>query len=162
MKNYRLVGDKEKFRKEFGRLVSVEEINGDVITVGDRCTLELVRNGVIPKLAIIDFKEQREPLGDEFKELKYNAYVLHVFNPPGYITDHLVGAVEKALEKTPARIEVKGEEDLAAVVVMQKAPIGSKLVYGIKDKGMMLVEINEEARNIANDLMNEMEEIEWN
>jgi uncharacterized protein (UPF0218 family) len=53
---------------------------------------------------------------------------------------------------------VKGEEDLAALVVMMYAPNGTLIVYGQPDEGAVLVEENEDVRNSAVRSYESMEE----
>jgi len=44
---------------------------------------------------------------------------------------------------------VEGEEDLLTLVVMVTAPLGSLVVYGQPNEGLVLVEVNGEAREKA-------------
>jgi len=70
-----------------------------------------------------------------------------------------VEEVEKALRiKTPTKMLIEGEEDLAALVCAAVAPDRSCLIYGIPKKGMTLVHIDVNVRERAKRFINEMEE----
>ena len=75
------------------------------------------------------------------------------------ITAELVEAVKNAFEGDVHLIRVDGEEDLATVVCMLLAPLGTNIVYGWPGKGMMLVTTDEDIRKEAEALMNMMEEL---
>jgi uncharacterized protein (UPF0218 family) len=50
------------------------------------------------------------------------------------------------------RIFVKGEEDLAALPAMMMAPVGSVIMYGQPDKGVILVRVTESKKAEIKDL----------
>jgi uncharacterized protein (UPF0218 family) len=65
-----------------------------------------------------------------------------VRNPAGVITDELWDAIEtvlKHLEKGPFCIEVEGEEDLASLAAIYLAPGGVTVIYGLPNKGVVVV-----------------------
>lgn len=117
---------------EFERLVSV----GDVVTA------ELLRGGIEPDIAIIDCLAMRAPIDDETREVEgfFPSYV-RVENPPGHITRELQEAIETATP--PLKIIVEGEEDLATLPAVLSSPLGSIVVYGQPDQGMVVVKVTE-------------------
>ena len=47
------------------------------------------------------------------------------------------------------KIEVEGEEDLAALVAIATAPDGAHVIYGLPQRGLMVVEVNDDTRQLA-------------
>ncbi|HUS56655.1 MAG TPA: DUF359 domain-containing protein, partial [Thermoplasmata archaeon] len=47
------------------------------------------------------------------------------------------------------KIEVSGEEDLAALVVMATGPLGAHVIYGQPRRGLVLVHLDERIRDLA-------------
>jgi len=76
--------------------------------------------------------------------------LVHVTNPPGKITLALWKAVRDAANaKDRVKIEVSGEEDLAALVAIATAPEGAHVIYGLPKRGLMIVDVNHESRELA-------------
>jgi hypothetical protein len=119
-----------------------------IAVVGDVASTHVVRAGYRPKLVIIDFKTRRnEELGLASEIKLIGKERIKVVNPPAQITPALWDAVEKAYKmKGPVRIEVDGEEDLAALVCIVTAPEGSLVIYGVPGKGMTVVTVNEHTK----------------
>jgi uncharacterized protein (UPF0218 family) len=74
-----------------------------------------------------------------------------VKNPPGHITKTLVAAVKKAVKiylntNSPQIIRVLGEEDLAGVPAILFSPLGSVVLYGQPEEGIVLVEVTKEKK----------------
>jgi uncharacterized protein (UPF0218 family) len=67
---------------------------------------------------------------------------LQIKNPPGIITDELWDAIKtvfKNLKNGPVCIEVDGEEDLASLAAIYLAPGGVTVIYGLPNKGVVVV-----------------------
>lgn len=112
-----------------------------LIAIGDIVTAELLAAGLKPDIAVVDFKVMRTPAGERveraIKALK--APIIKVKNPAGTITPELREALEGT--KTPLKILVEGEEDLAVLPAVLAAPLGSVVAYGQPGEGMVLVEV---------------------
>ncbi len=131
-----------------------------VISVGDVVSLALIQNHVVPHLTIYDRSTERRPMTalDRYIDEIEGRNVV-VKNEPGTIGPSLVEEVEKALRiKTPTKMLIEGEEDLAALVCAAVAPDRSCLIYGIPKRGMTMVRIDVNVRERAKRLINEMEE----
>jgi uncharacterized protein (UPF0218 family) len=114
-------------------------------SVGDVVTSELVKRGIFPDLAIVDHKVMREPITEEMKALlSWPVRTVKVHNPPSTITDELLEAIK--LPK-PLRIEVEGEEDLAALACGFLLPENSLILYGQPREGVVAVRVTEEKKN---------------
>ncbi len=79
-----------------------------------------------------------------------------VNNPPGNVTDELQELVRKSLkEKSKVKIFVKGEEDLAVFPFILESPINTVILYGLKDKGVM-VKVSKNIKNECKKLLRYM------
>jgi uncharacterized protein (UPF0218 family) len=81
-----------------------------------------------------------------------------VRNPSWEITVDLWRAIGEAF-KTGDRvlIEVQGEEDLAALACIAMAPDGSAVLYGLPDRGVVVVKASARARGQALDILRRMD-----
>jgi len=149
---------REELKKPFGKVCNTHEMliearsaKGLVISVGDRCTYDLLRSSVHPHICIFDFRCMREPIGKGMQSFLEQARssMRAVQNPAGEITRELKEAVQGALSKEEGTILIEGEDDLASLLVMAHAPIGSLLIYGQPNVGAVLVKIDEEKRKAA-------------
>lgn len=118
-----------------------------LITVGDVVTATFIQANIIPNISIIDFKTKRETISDQ-QVLKYLPKPTStVHNPSGTIDQEAVVAFQKALQsKQPIAIGVTGEEDLLTLPAILLAPLGSVVVYGQSDVGMIQVLVTEEKK----------------
>lgn len=125
-----------------------------VIAVGDATTETLLSAGVIPQLQIVDGKEMRmaRTLPLTSHKTEFQAY-----NPPGTISQDAVGTVIRALtSEKPARVVVRGEEDLLALVVAALAPEDAVILYGQPRKGLVFLKETPRLRKRALQLLAEI------
>ncbi len=149
---------KEELRKPLGRVVKEigkEEIKGKVVSVGDMVTMVLQKNGIIPDIAVVDYRIERK----EYKGERFHAEeIIKVRNPAGMITRELWNAIATAYTKDKSiLIEVEGEEDLAALPAIYLAPDNTTVIYGLPSKGMVVVEVGEEERKKVGNFLKEIE-----
>jgi len=156
-----------ELRRPFGGVLSTEQLvleltarKGLLVTVGDECTYSLIKAGITPDIVIYDLRIKRQDVVGDIRDVlgKFDDGEIIVHNQAGVIMDELIESVKDALEKGKGKILVKGEEDLAALVVMMYAPDGALVVYGQPDEGAVLVEMNEDIRNKAVRSFESMEE----
>jgi hypothetical protein len=117
-----------------------------VIFVGDSVSKRAVAQGIPRDVMIIDNKEKRartKPLGAR------TTRVFRVRNDPGTIGSEPWAAVEEAIESGDATMIVEGEEDLLTLVAMAVAPLGSFVIYGQPGEGLVVVEVDDAAKNKA-------------
>ncbi len=122
-----------------------------VVTVGDVVTMTLLQMRTEPDVAVFDYRTQRSEDSKARERIsKMSGRVVKVENPPGRITPALWRAVRDAVNsKERIKIEVSGEEDLAALVAIATAPNGTHVIYGLPRKGLVVVETDERARSTA-------------
>lgn len=123
-----------------------------LITVGDVCSKELVINGVIPDVVIIDGKTRRKkmPWKTKFTGRKFIA-----INKPSTISAGLVDAVSRSFGKRTL-VCVKGEEDLAVLPAIKYCPYGSIVIYGLWFKGVVAVKAVKAMKNKINRFLERM------
>jgi hypothetical protein len=128
-----------------------------LIVVGDVATAELLKAGVRPDVAVIDFLVMRSFVSNDVKKIidGYNIPIIRVENPAGAISPELHHALETA--KPPVKIVVRGEEDLATLPAVLTAPIGSLVVYGQPNEGVVLIEVTEEKKREFQSLLEKFE-----
>jgi len=115
-----------------------------LVSVGDVVTAELVKRGILPDLAIIDHRVKRVPIPEEMKALlSWPVTTVKVNNPRSTITNELLEAIK--LPK-PLRIEIDGEDDLAALACGFLLPEGSLILYGQPEEGVVAISVTEERR----------------
>ena len=131
-----------------------------IATIGDICTLKIIQQIRVPNLCIIDYKTKRDTKLsiDQKKNInEINSESVTVKNPAGTITKELWNKIEDALgNENNTKIIVDGEEDLATLAVISLSRIGAKVIYGMPDRGMVVVDVNQQAKKRANDFLNRM------
>jgi len=122
-----------------------------VVSVGDVVTVTLLRMKMEPDVAVFDYRTQRaEDVGAREIIAGMSGRLVKVENPPGRITRALWRDVRDAVNaEDRVKIEVSGEEDLAALVAIATGPEGTGVLYGIPNKGMVLVRVGPESRAFA-------------
>jgi len=154
------------FRRPFGKLYSgsqddaakrvIRQLKGSkglIVTVGDMTSYSLIKNGLKPDMIIIDGKQKR----GKFKgRIAFRGAEIKAKNPARHITVELWKAVETSisgLKKKKVKILVKGEEDLAVLPCAIHLPLGSRIVYGQFDEGLVVVNVDEERKERAKALL---------
>ena len=69
--------------------------------------------------------------------------------------DNIFKSLKKKYENN-TKIIVDGEEDLATLAVISLSKIGAKVIYGMPDRGMVVVDVDQQAKKRANDFLNRM------
>jgi hypothetical protein len=124
-----------------------------IISVGDATTEKLIKYGIIPSLQIVDGLEKRFKRKPPSSGVKTEVTCI---NPAAEITKESIDAIKKAIQSPPARIMVIGEEDLLVLPVCTLAPQNAVVLYGQPNEGLVIVQINSEIRNKAQEIMDAM------
>jgi uncharacterized protein (UPF0218 family) len=149
---------REELSRQIGEIVPDDEIVGRlkgrqrVVCVGDIVTMTLLQRNIEPDVAVFDYRTQRsEDEGAKERIAGMRGDLIRVRNPQGMITRDLWRAVRDAVRgQTRVKIEVAGEEDLAALVAIACSPEGTCVIYGLPGKGLMLVPVDDASRAFAN------------
>ena len=147
----------ELAKPTFGTLTSADGLEGliagsrRVICVGDMVTVTLLDMGKAPDVAVFDYRTQRSENPDAVARIAgMSGTLVQVANPPGMITKALWRAVRDAVRSSKrTKIKVDGEEDLAALVAIAMAPEGAHVIYGLPQRGLMVVRAEDSARAAA-------------
>ncbi|MCD6215689.1 MAG: pantetheine-phosphate adenylyltransferase [Candidatus Aenigmarchaeota archaeon] len=150
------------FRKPFGKVFTdvkkaKRHLKGKIVTVGDFSTMALLKIGKIPDIAIIDGKTGRKPVKNVEKELKKSLQkkgkkliVLNAKNPASSVSRQAWDSVKKAFSfytsGAAVLIKIKGEEDLLVMPSTYFAPVGTNILYGLPNKGLILVRVNKKKK----------------
>jgi uncharacterized protein (UPF0218 family) len=156
---------RENLRWPMGPLVRGPEVLttiqgvSPVVTVGDFCTLDLIARGRTPDISVVDFKTKREEdpeLREAFERIP--ARILRLTNPPATIMPEAWSVVSEAFKsKERVRIEVRGEEDLLALVCIALAPPTAAVLYGMPSQGVVVVRTDEPAKRRVRDILDRMD-----
>ncbi len=134
----------ENSEQAFEYLESVDKEK--IITVGDRVSATLIDGGFEPDMVIVDFTVERDPASKQTVETvrNYSIPEVRIENPPGVISSELWDTISDF--RTPIKIIVEGEEDLAVLPATLSAPLGSVVVYGQPGRGLVIVKVSEEKK----------------
>jgi len=132
---------------------------GRIVAVGDMVTYHLLEAGFTPDVAVVDGKTEREEVDEEIVEC-WSALpvVARVENEPATVSREVVDALRDALDDdNRSLIEVEGEEDLVVLPAIVLASDGDMVLYGQPGEGMVYVEVNDEMRVRALDMLRRMD-----
>lgn len=153
---------KGELRKPLEGIISEENLKhlkNPIISVGDKVTLSLDKYNIIPDVSIVDYKTRRGEVSKEEKEKIKNIgdTAVTLENEPGTISDSLWHSIDYSIwSSSKVRIDVIGEEDLAALPAIYLAENGTKVIYGIPDKGIALVTSNEKNKRAVSKVFDKM------
>ncbi len=158
---------RDKLKEPLGPLVDEKELlillEGEkyIVSVGDQVTYTLLKNNIEPVFCIVDFKIKRNRCSDEIKNTiqSFGKKMVTIENPPRCISSDLWDAIDSAynnLEKYSLRIEIKGEEDLAALPAILLAPRDVTIIYGLPNRGVVVVKAIEENKRKVKEILDKM------
>jgi hypothetical protein len=159
---------KAELQKPFGDLCShancADKLKAfaKIVTVGDITTYNVLQAGIEPDMCIIDRVTMRRKVPDDVSRTIFvdPRTVYEVDNPAGSISLQLRKAVRSSMKNLAkserVRIVVNGEEDLAVIPAVIEAPLGSAVVYGQPNEGMVIVAITPQKKEKAMHLMCEI------
>jgi len=158
---------REKLQEPIGQLLTQKDFlvfaasEEKIVSVGDQVTYTLLIHNFHPIVCIVDYILQRKEYKEEMKNTiqRYGTKSIKVSNPAGCISDELWNAIQWAfnqIEKGPIRIDVEGEEDLAALAAIYLAPSDATVIYGMPNKGVVAVKANKEYKTIVKDILDKM------
>lgn len=123
-------------------------------SVGDFVSENALNHGLIPDIIVVDNRTLRQ----EIKPIDIRLSKISVKNPPATITKEAWKILRDSiiLNKKLAII-VEGEEDLLVLPLMADMPLGSVIIYGQPNEGLVIITITEERQNWARNFINQME-----
>jgi len=163
----KLAGEnRHKFKEPLGVLVPDSNVtcdmlcamaqNSEIITVGDATTQRVLDCGIIPVVHIVDGLEKRSRRNPPSS----NCLQMQCKNPPGEITQNAVSVIQQAIAAMePVRVLVRGEEDLLVLPVCIHAPLGSTILYGQPNQGLVVIRLTKQVRDKADFLLSIMDKV---
>ena len=115
------------------------------IAVGDIAAVALLRQKIVPDLAIVDLKTNRQPVFPHLKALGLKPG-LTAINPAGTITRNSVRQLLVSLEKKQPSLLIDGEEDLLVLPAVLLAPLLTIIFYGQPGRGLVKITVSETAK----------------
>jgi uncharacterized protein (UPF0218 family) len=152
-----------------------------MIAVGDIIVNSLLEKGIELDIKVIDFRSRRKPLKKKFQILNnksqinnkskilnsksleiensdlfgtWNLGLSASINKPGTINIKTVEKLRKLVKKGKGWLVIDGEEDLLALPAILFAPLGSLVLYGHWQLGVVGVEVTENSKKRAISLLN--------
>lgn len=139
------LGEGPGIYEEIRRLISLKR-PARVVFVGDAVSRRAIAAQLRTDIMVIDNREMRA----QTKPFETPARrTFHVRNEPGTISLQAWGAIQDAIKSGKAVMVIDGEEDLLTLVAMAEAPVGSFVIYGQPGEGLVLVEVDDQARKRA-------------
>ncbi len=135
-----------------------------LVTVGDMVTYSVLKHDYEPVFCVVDYHTRRGKCSEDIVGTiqGYGEKVVNVSNPAGCISSALWDAIKDTYGEFDKfdgiRIEVDGEEDLASLVSIFFAPIDVTVIYGLPDKGVLVVEPTSENKDKVKDVFDKMVE----
>ena len=131
-----------------------------IATIGDICTIRVFEDIREPNLCIVDMKTKRNIAlnSKQKKQIKeIGGKSVHVQNKAGTISDELWKSIKDNISNDiNTKIIVDGEEDLATLAVISMVQLGAKVIYGMPNRGMVVVDVNQQEKKRANSLLRRM------
>jgi uncharacterized protein (UPF0218 family) len=132
-----------------------------IVSIGDLVTYTILKNDIEPIFCVVDFKTRRGKCPIEIVKLikSFGKKSIIIKNPPGTISDDLWKVIEIAFENLEAdtlRIEIDGEDDLASLAVIFLAPKDVTIIYGLPDKGVLVVKPTFENKKKVKEILDKM------
>jgi len=155
-----ILNDKQKelvkipFGKVYDELSKLQlSQNGlPVVSVGDRATRICLQAGFKIDFGVFDNLEKRQKVKYSVIDLISSNKIIKAHNLPGMVSLDFIAKLKMALSDG-SFIEVEGEEDLAVIPLTLLLPLGSKIIYGQPNEGLVLVEVTEEKKEWVRILM---------
>lgn len=158
---------RKKLSEPIGTLVNEQGLlkliqkEKNIVAVGDLVSYTLIKNNIKPIICIVDYILERKEYSHEMREKikEYGKEHIKIKNPPGIITDELWNAIDSAYKKLkdgPFLLEVDGEEDLASLAAVYLAPPYVTVIYGLPNKGILVVKATKEHKRKAKEILDKM------
>src|SRR5213594_544591 len=146
----------EAMRAELARPLGRLVRGGEVVAAVKGA--DLVERGVLPQIAVVDFKTKRIEEPRWHTKLKgVGDWVIVLENPAGMIRKEVWPVISEAFKsRERVRLEVRGEEDLLALVCIALAPEGAVVAYGQPDEGAVIVRVDRAAKERVRDILRRM------
>lgn len=149
---------RKELKKPFGKIIknssSLPRYNGKfIITIGDVTTSRFIKENVYSDISIIDGFTKRQKIIDKFQLEFLPKSNFNAENLPGTINSRTALLIKKCIARSIDKAEkitinIKGEEDLLTIPAILFSPLNALVFYGLKDKGVVEVAVDEELKQV--------------
>jgi uncharacterized protein (UPF0218 family) len=125
-----------------------------LVLVGDAVSRHALQDRIHPDVVVVDNKEKRGsvvPYQHGFQQ------IIETKNKAGMIETNAWHTIEEALAQRDCAVVVDGEEDLLTLPAIMAAPLGSLVVYGQPNVGIVIVRVTEEKKKEIGQILNMMD-----
>lgn len=158
---------REILKQPIGQLVDEKKLllmlskEKHIVSIGDQVTYTILKHDIKPIFCVVDFKTRRGRCSSDIvdKIRSFGKKSVIVKNPPGCISDELWDTIKSAydnIKDCSLRIEIEGEEDLASLAAIYLAPRDVTVIYGLPDKGVLVVKANQENKRKVKEIIDKM------
>jgi len=129
------------------------------VCVGDIISVNVIKAGVCPDIIVFDLKGYRKDIDVKTRRIleSFEGKILRVKNPPEMITKELWEVIKESLKvKGPVKIIIDGEEDLAVTPFIMEGDSDTVILYGLLNKGFVLVNVNKSVKEKVRKLLEKM------
>jgi len=160
-----------KLSKPFGSVYNANDaisklraVKSLLICVGDTSSLFIIKNKINANIFVYDKICKRKPIKQKDVDKIINhcnqnhLHTICVKNPASTITNNLKLAINLCIKNKSGAICVEGEEDLASLVAFCYAPLGSVVVYGQPNKGLVIVNVSAKKRSESKKLLKKIKQ----
>lgn len=146
-----------------------------LVAIGDVVSLTLLELGIAPRFFACDYRTQRglppaattgpkpyvPPPAHHYRTMlmQWGTKELRAPNPAGLVTREAWDAVARAFTEPgpdPVRLVIEGEEDLLGLPAIVLAPDGAVVLYGSPGRGVVVVRVDQAARDKAASILMRM------
>lgn len=133
--------------------------NKKLITIGDVTSYNAISAGGSPDVIVYDGLESRERTKTWMKNF-LDAYMgeEHTLqNPAGHIVSKAWSVADTCIAAAgKCKVVVKGEEDLTAIPFIVQSPNGTVVLYGLRDRGVVSIVVDDAIKETCRKLLNRM------
>jgi len=126
-----------------------------LISIGDIVTTTLMKDNIIPNISIVDFRTQRKTLDASVIRNYFPNVQPALTNLPGTINTKFIKILSEKINSQPKDevVRVDGEEDLLTLPAILLSPLGTNVIYGQYNIGMIFLEVTQEKKDLIFDLL---------
>lgn len=135
---------KKQLRKPLGKVYQdasfLKNMRKRIISVGDESTANVLRLGIVPHLAVFDFRVMRKKISAAKKRMLLSSFtsVRKYRNRKGTLSGRILRDAKRLLREGGA-VLIDGEEDLTALAFILTGGKKDLVVYGQPKTGMVAV-----------------------
>lgn len=144
---------KSKLKKPLGRVYRNADFAKKIrkkrlIVVGDESTLAVLGRGLVPHLAVFDFKIMRKKISKKQQKQLLSSFkkIKRYKNRKGTLSDYLLRNAKRLIREGGA-ILIDGEEDLTTLAFILSAGKNDVILYGQPNKGIVKILPDKKLKN---------------